>query len=117
MKRLVVIMHNDIHDRGMIKWQPFDSLTSSKKMCYDILKEKNKKVMPTLSEDQINVIIDELLEAYYNQETIKITYYYNGSILDKINKIKYIDKIKKEIILDDSSIIYFKQILKISNNL
>ena len=30
----------EIHDRGMIKWQPFDSLLSTKKVAKEIINEK-----------------------------------------------------------------------------
>ena len=43
-------------DRGMIKWQPFNSVYSSKKMMNSILKEKSKKEMPILSSDEIRTI-------------------------------------------------------------
>ena len=36
-------------DRGIIKWQPFDSLTSSKNMVQHILSEKEKIKKPVLS--------------------------------------------------------------------
>ena len=104
---------NNIHDRGMIKWQPFDSLTNSKKLCYDLLATKNKVSMPTLSDDQIQVLEDKVKESYYNKELILIDYYYNGDIKQKITKIKYININKKQLICSDTSIIYFKQLLKI----
>jgi hypothetical protein len=109
-------MLNEIHDRGMIKWQPFDSITSTKKMCYDILKERNYETPPILSEDQLEIIEETILNSYYNKDKVKIAYYYNGSILNKETKIKYIDKIKKQIICSDAHIIHFKQIIKIKNN-
>ena len=109
-------MHSEIHDRGMIKWQPFDSVTSTKKMCYDILKERSYKTPPILSEDQLALIEEVILDSYYNKDKVKIEYYYNGSILYKETKIKYLDKIKKQIICSDASIIHFKQIVKIKSN-
>ena len=62
----------EIHDRGMVKWQPFDSLLSSKKVAREIIKEKNKVAMPTLSEDQLLNIEEKVLEAYYNGETVRL---------------------------------------------
>ena len=58
----------EIHDRGMVKWQPFDSLLSSKKVAREIIKEKNKVAMPTLSEDQLL----NIEEKYTKEDLIKI---------------------------------------------
>lgn len=104
----------DINDRKMVKWQPFDSLTNTKKLTKDILKEKDRIPMPTLSNDQENELEANILEAYYNAEEIIITYYHNGYIYKKETTIKFIDKNKKQVILNDKSILYFKQILKIT---
>ena len=105
-------MHN-INDRGMVKWAPFDSLMSSKKICYDILEEKSYQIMPILSDDELNEIENIILECFYNKEFIEIIYYYNGKFYKKTNKIKYIDKYKRQLILKDDFILYFKQIIKV----
>ena len=65
----------EIHDRGMIKWQPFDSLLSTKKVAKEIINEKSKVAMPTLSEDQLLNIEEKVLEAYYNGETVRYLLY------------------------------------------
>ena len=103
----------EIHDRGMIKWQPVDSLLSTKKVAKEIINEKSKVAMPTLSEDQLLNIEEKVLEAYYNGETIRLVYYRKGTYYTKTSLIKYIDKYKKQLILNDGSILYFKQIVKI----
>lgn len=41
-----------MHDRGMIKWMPFNSVVSSKEIINSILKNKSKISMPILSEEQ-----------------------------------------------------------------
>ena len=103
----------EIHDRGMIKWQPFDSLLSTKKVAKEIINEKSKVAMPTLSEDQLLNIEEKVLEAYYNGETVRLVYYRKGTYYTKTSLIKYIDEYKKQLILNDGSILYFKQIVKI----
>lgn len=105
----------EINDRGMIKWQPFDSVTSTKKLCYDILQKKNYQHVPLLSEDQLNDIEELIINSYYNKEIIIITYYFDGKILIKEAKIKYLDKYKKQLILNDTAIIHFKQIINIKS--
>ena len=104
---------NKINDRGMIKWQPFDSVTSTKKMTKEIAKSKNKIEMPILSEDQLIQIENNLKEAYYNSNDVTITYYFNGVLIKKNVKIKRLDYVKKQIRLSDNTLLYYKQIVKI----
>ena len=98
----------EIHDRGMIKWQPFDSLLSTKKVAKEIINEKSKVAMPTLSEDQLLNIEEKVLEAYYNGETIRLVYYRKGTYYTKTSLIKYIDKYKKQLILNDKINLFSK---------
>ena len=102
-------------DRGMIKYQPFDSLTNSYWMKKELQKNKNKITQPTLSEDQLEEIDMKIKEAYFNKDMIKIYYYFNGAILKKEIKIKLIDYNKKQIVLSDNTKIYYKQIVSVKN--
>ena len=56
-------------DRGIIKWQPFDSCYSGSKILKDINNEKNREIFPTLSEDQLCILeekitLDNLLTTF-----------------------------------------------------
>ena len=62
-------------DRGMVKWQPFNAVASGNYMINEVLKKKNKVVMPTLSEDQKELLQEKILRAYELQEVIRIKYY------------------------------------------
>ncbi len=101
-------------DRGMIKWLPFDSLTSSKEMVSRILERKNYKTKPAMSEEQMLEIQEKLWEGYHNQMNLNIWYYYRGQYLLKEHlTILSIQVNQKRIVLEDHSILYFDQILKI----
>ena len=102
-----------MNDRGMIKWQPFDSVISSKSVIRKILTEKEKISSPTLSSDQLVQLQERLLSSYYNQEQIKISYFYNGKIFTIIGLIKVINHSKKLIIFDNNKSIHFEQLIKI----
>ena len=106
---------SEYKDRGMMKYQPFDSLTNSLAMKHELQLKKNKVTMPTLSEDQLETIDLKIKEAYYNNDNIKIYYYSNGKILDKTNKILKIDNIKKIIVLNDNTKVFYKQIVDVKN--
>lgn len=102
-------------DRGMIKWLPFDSVTSSKKMVHSIMKEKNKITKPVLSEEQIKEIERGILEGFHNQNILRIVYFYRGSYQIKQGLILDLQENQKKIILEDHSSLYFDQIVQVIN--
>lgn len=102
-------------DRGFIKWQPFDSVTSTKKILKDLIQEKNKVSMPNLTDEQIEKNENLLLTAFHNDEFIKIKYFKSNKINIITTKIKKIDSITKKIILTNNTTIYFSQIVYVSN--
>lgn len=100
-------------DRGIIKWAPFESVAPTKSMIKDILKEKNKVKSPTLSEDQINNIENLIIIAYYEQNTVEVSYYRSGNIQKLISNIKKIDSINHKIYFNNETIL-FEQIIGIT---
>jgi len=104
-------------DRGIIKWQPFDSLTSSKNMVQHILSEKEKINKPVLSEEQLREIQERLWEGFHNQIPLHITYFFKGKYQMKKNVIVLNISLRdKKILLEDYSSLYFDQIIGITNN-
>lgn len=101
-------------DRGMIKWAPFDSVTSSKALVRRIANEKEKIQMPQLSEEQLDNIEENLKNAYYRNDEVVIKYYSNGKIFSKKCWIAEVDLNNKKILLSDNSKVYFGQIVNIS---
>lgn len=99
-------------DRGIIKWQPFDSCYSSGKALKDIYKQKNRNKLPTLSEDQLYELEQKILDSYHLNENISIEYFYNGSLYQMSGKITSINLQEKKIYINNH-IIYFKQIINI----
>ncbi len=99
-------------DRGIIKWKPFDSCFSSFKILNEVNKEKEKENIPILSEDQISVIENKIIEAYNLKEIVTIEFYFNGYIKKAKGIIYNINENQKKIYLNNNTL-YFKQILKI----
>lgn len=99
-------------DRGIIKWQPFNSCFSASNIINDVNKEKNKKILPTLSEDQLNLLEEKIKDAYNLNLNIILEYFYDGSIKKIYGKIISINLLEKKICFNHKNI-YFKQILKI----
>jgi len=102
-------------DRGMIKWQPFDSVTSSKQMVQSILKEKSKVPKPNMSEEQMQEIEEKITEGFHTQSPLRIVYFWHGRYQVKQNlMILEIIPNQKKIIFEDHSFLYFEQILTVS---
>lgn len=99
-------------DRGIIKWQPFNSVISSQKIMENLRKEKEKVEKPILSDEEIKEIEEKIIEAYYSQELVILKFYKDGYINSLRGKIKKIDQITKMIYFNDTKI-FFKQILSI----
>ena len=97
-----------MHDRGMIKWMPFNSVVSSKEIINSILKDKSKISMPILSEEQKDVNEQKLLIAYYSKSKINISYYQNGN-----SYIKKIDFTYHKIYFENNTIL-FDQIVSLN---
>lgn len=101
-------------DRGIIKWQPFDSIIPSTEIKKYLSKQKNKITKPNISDDQKNIIEEKILEAWHNNICIKIVYFKNNQLYKLEKKILKIISVNKKIIFEDYSFIYFDQILKVS---
>lgn len=100
------------YDRGLIKWQPFNSCFNQELAIKDIYKFKNRKYFPTLSEDQLEIISNRILESYNLKLIVNIEYYYDGDIKNVNGKINLLDTLNKKIYLN-KQVIYLNQILKI----
>ena len=82
-------------DRGMIKWMPFNSVVASKDILYSLMKEKTKVTRPIMSDDEIKTIEDAIIDAYYTEQKVYITYFKNGYNYEYYGKIKKIDSSNK----------------------
>ncbi len=101
-------------DRGMIKWQPFQSVCSGSKMVLHILEKKNQCSKPILSEEQLRELENKLWEGYHNQMELCIVYFFQGKFQKKENIL--ISKIlvgQKKILFLDGSSLYFDQIIQV----
>lgn len=96
---------------SMSKWNPFNAVASGDYMIGEVLEKKNKMKMPILSDDQKEQLQCKMLEAFNNQETIKIKYFKNGNIYIKEGRITNIDSNSHKITLDSKYFVYFSQII------
>lgn len=102
-------------DRGMIKWMPFDSVISSKKILHHITKEKNRVLKPILSEEQLREMEEKIWESVHNQIPLRIIYFYDGRYHRKEGlQILEIQTNRRKIIFQDYSTLYFDQIIQVS---
>ncbi len=100
-------------DRGMIKWQPFNSLVNGKQVINTLIAERTKVRQPIISEEEENLLEEKIIEAYYCRNKVLITYYKDGYLLKTKASIEKIDSIYKTIYLSNQLKLLFKQIYKI----
>ncbi|MCM1052825.1 MAG: YolD-like family protein [Ruminococcus sp.] len=65
-------------DRGFIKWQPFNSVISSKTILDNTNKEQAS--IPTLFPEEQLILSEQLKDAFYSKDKITILYYESGQI-------------------------------------
>ena len=101
-----------MEDRGIIKWQPFNSLINGNAIINSLLKEKAKIKKPIISEEEKNEIEAKIIDAYFTQITVNITYYKDGNVIKVEGKIKKIDQVYKLVYLNELKLL-FSQIISI----
>jgi len=97
-------------DRGMIKWLPFSAVEDPSTIIKNIEKQKNYHKKPILSKDQIEMIENDILEAYHTQNDILIIYLSNGIYKRLKTKILKIEASSKKI-TTIQKVLYFEQII------
>lgn len=100
-------------DRGIIKWQPFNSCINSNEIINDIKNKKDRKEFPILSEDQTLIIEQTINDAFILKIKVNIEYFFDGKINNICGIIKFINFSQKYLYIENRNI-YFKQILKIN---
>ncbi len=101
------------HERSF-KWLPFNSLIPLNNLKDAIQAEKNITTYPLLSEDELNTLQNNLLNAYHTKEEVTITYFYQHTLYHLQGIITTINYPKKLIILNKTTKLYFNQITHIS---
>ena len=102
-----------MHDRGMIKWAPFNSVLNSKYLIKEIENDKAKIYKPSLSDEQMEYLENKIFESYFNVIPIEITIYQKGYLKIIKGTVTKILKAQQKIVLDNGKDIHFCEIVKI----
>ena len=98
-------------DRGFIKWQPFNSVISNKVILNN---SKQKRLLkPELFPEEIAIINENLINAYYDKSIVTIIYFENNLFKKIKTIIKEINPTYKTIKLGNGKTIAFNQIIKL----
>lgn len=98
-------------DRGFIKWQPFNALTTEGEILKE-LKITKKEERPTLLPDKIDTINKIIMEAYYSKSIVTITYFEDNKLKNIVTYIKKINQANNTITTSYKTL-YFTQIVNI----
>ena len=96
-------------DRGMKKWAPYKTLEDQWSTLDRLYKSEEKGETPLIS-NEVAEEIHEKLVNYQGQE-LEFYYYKNGRILKEKSTIKKIDAFNRKLILDNTCIIYLKELV------
>ena len=103
-----------MHDRGMVKWLPFNSIINGELVIKEIEKEKSKINKPELSNEQLINIENTILESKINEIPLLFKIYKSGFIKEIKGMVINIDINNKKIFLDNHTFLYFKEIISVS---
>lgn len=104
---------SNYHDRGIIKWSPFDALSGRDAVLEKLLYELYKTQKAAISDDEIEELNNTIKIALENDKQIAVEYYYDGYTYQTFGKIKKIDEINKTILLDTLELFGVDDILDI----
>ena len=104
---------SNYHDRGILKWAPFDALTGQQSVLEELIYNINKKEKTSLSDDETDEMNAIFNEAHENKKIVTIDYYSDGYTLTTFGKIKMVDSVKNTLILDTEEEISISDILQI----
>lgn len=99
-------------DRGFIKWQPFNSVVPSKALLSNASNKKEEK--PTLFPEKLDILNEQIKEAYYSNSTIYLTYYEKNSLKTIETTIIQINPDMHTLKLENNKTIAFSQIISIT---
>ena len=91
-------------DRKMMKWMPFNALLEQGDYISDLLHGRERKTMPTLSDDQYAELNYQLETAFCLQQTINVIYYDNHKYKSAKGCITRIDVYNKLIFIDETAV-------------
>jgi len=86
-------------DRGIIKWAAFDALNGYHTMLKEMQYRLGKKSRPILSDDDYEILNQNIKTAITFEKEVEVQYYQNGYILSTYGKIKKLDFVNKTVIL------------------
>lgn len=89
--------------RGMIKWAPFAVMPEQYERIKAFIEDQNKITMPSLSEDQFNILNRRLIEKYTTHQLAMISYFKNGAIHSITAYIKRIDTLNQYITISNEN--------------
>lgn len=89
--------------RGMIKWAPFAVMPEQYERINAFIENQNKIAMPSLSDDQFNILNRRLIEKYTTHQLAMISYFRNGTIHSIVAYIKRIDTLNQYITISNEN--------------
>ncbi|MDY0210994.1 MAG: YolD-like family protein [Acholeplasma sp.] len=101
------------HDRGLMKWAPFDALAGYQEMIKEMVYIKNKREKPVLFEDTLEEMDRTVQRAFKLKSILRISYYVDGYLYYRLGEIKKYDPLLSMIILKPNMMLKLNDIINI----
>ncbi|MBS3679773.1 YolD-like family protein [Ornithinibacillus massiliensis] len=87
-----------MNDRGSIKWTSL-MLPEHVELLKSIWSEDKRIQRPLLDEQELELINNQIIEAYQDNQLITLTYYQSGKMLAISGTIQKFDQLKQKVLL------------------
>ena len=94
-------------------WMPFNAVCDGMLLADAIERKKRYIRKPLLSDDQLELLQEKIIESYSTNSTIKIKYYLDGYYYYMNEKIKKIDINNRKLFFNDGKYLYLNQIIDV----
>ncbi len=108
------MQNNKYFDRKMMKYAPFDALTSQTSEIQQMKHSKYKSPRPILSEDQYEELNYKILDILSNNNIVDLEYYKDGYIYIIYNITVKLDINNRNIITSNNTKIKLEDIININ---
>ncbi|MDP2424980.1 MAG: YolD-like family protein [bacterium] len=101
-------------DRGLIKWGAFDALNGYSSMLADLRHRLGKQEKPSLSEDALEELNQNLQRAWMEHLEIEVRYYADGYFRNTYGTIQRVDFNNRVVFLSTKEKLHAEEIMEIT---
>ncbi len=102
----MVTVSETYHDRGMLKWLPFEALEAQAEYHADLHTRMAEEDRPRLSEDQCAAMQYAVEEAWMKKRPLRVLHFENGRRRKIAGHLSGIDREQRLLFIDDAPLAF-----------